>query len=150
MDSDTPTLFIVGEHAQNCPITELENMRERMRAQNSLVVVSGANDNLNVNFKTKKERCVTQSMVDRILLVSGRLFAEELDLPYVVVRATGLHYYCKYSFITHALSKRYNSKYLWKYWFHYFSTSINTCTESIITVRSKHVCCIWPIMLMPC
>lgn len=71
MDSDTPTLFVVGEHAQNCPITELENMRERMKNKNSLVVVSGANESLNVNFKTKKEMCVTQSMVDKILLVSG-------------------------------------------------------------------------------
>lgn len=69
MDSATPTLFVVGENAHNCPISELENMRERMRAHNSLIVVGGANNNLNVNFKTKKERGVTQSMVDKRIRV---------------------------------------------------------------------------------
>lgn len=70
MDCSAPILFVVGEHAQTCPIDDLENMREKMRAENNLIVISGANDKLSVNFKTKKERNITQSVVDRCILVS--------------------------------------------------------------------------------
>lgn len=70
MDSSTPTLFVIGENAQTCPIDDLENMREKMRAENSLIVISGANDRLMINFKTKKERTLTQSIVDRCIIVS--------------------------------------------------------------------------------
>ena len=62
MDCSAPILFVVGEHAQTCPIDDFENMREKMRAENSLIVISGANDKLNINFKTKKERSITQSI----------------------------------------------------------------------------------------
>ena len=70
MDCSAPILFVVGEHAQTCPIDDFENMREKMRAENSLIVISGANDKLNINFKTKKERSITQSIVDRCIIVS--------------------------------------------------------------------------------
>lgn len=69
IDSPTPTVFVIGEHASTCPVDDLENMREQMSAQNNLIVVSGANDNLNVNFKTKKERSLTQAIVDRCIQV---------------------------------------------------------------------------------
>ena len=69
MDSATPVLFVIGEHAQACPIDDLENMREQMKAENELLVVAGANDKLNVNHKTKKERFLTQAIVDRCIQV---------------------------------------------------------------------------------
>ncbi|KAF6021889.1 KANSL3 [Bugula neritina] len=78
MDSITPTLFVIGEHAQTCPIADLENMREKMRAKNHLVVVAGANDHLNVNFKTKKEHSLTQSVVDRCILDEIRSYLEKI------------------------------------------------------------------------
>lgn len=70
VDSQTATLFVVGEHARTCPVSDLEDLREKMKAENSLLVVGGANDQLNVNFKVKKEKAITQSIVDRCILVS--------------------------------------------------------------------------------
>jgi len=89
MDSITPTLFVIGEHAQTCPIADLENMREKMRAKNHLVVVAGANDHLNVNFKTKKEHSLTQSVVDRCILVRCFLLYQ---LPFVSLQTPNLYF----------------------------------------------------------
>ena len=46
-------------------------MRERMRAGSGLVVVGGADDHLRVNKHKKHLERVTQSMVDRCIVVSS-------------------------------------------------------------------------------
>ena len=48
----------------------MEDMRERMRAGSGLVVVGGADDHLRVNKHKKHLERVTQSMVDRCIVVS--------------------------------------------------------------------------------
>ncbi len=41
LESKTPTMFVIGQFANTCNIDDLEDMRERMRAENSLVVIGG-------------------------------------------------------------------------------------------------------------
>ncbi|CAH1782725.1 unnamed protein product [Owenia fusiformis] len=68
IDSHTPTLFVIGQNSNTCSIDEIEDLRERMKCDNSLVVVGGADDNFRVTRSKKKQEGITQSMVDRCIL----------------------------------------------------------------------------------
>lgn len=68
LDSKTPTLFVVGQHSNSCDIDGIEDLREKMKADNSLVVVGGADDYLRVSRAKKKQEGLTQYMVDRCIL----------------------------------------------------------------------------------
>lgn len=67
LDSKTPTLFVVGQHSNSCDIDGIEDLREKMKAENSLVVVGGADDCLRVSRAKKKLEGLTQYMVDRCI-----------------------------------------------------------------------------------
>lgn len=69
LDSHTPTLFVVGQNSLSCGIDEIENFREHMKAESGLVVVGGADDRLHMCSLKKRLEGVTQSMVDRCMLV---------------------------------------------------------------------------------
>ena len=98
-DADDPildlrchVLFVVGEAATQCRPDDVEDMRERMKVINynysfiksllncdefmmkgessGMVVVGGADDHLRVNKHKKHFERVTQSMVDRCIVVS--------------------------------------------------------------------------------
>ena len=65
----TPTLFIVGQHAHSLRLDMLEEMRERLRIDTGLVVVGGGDDLLRMCRAKKRSSQVTQSMVDRCIMV---------------------------------------------------------------------------------
>lgn len=69
-NTKTPTLFVVGQHANSCHLDTLEDIREKLRVDTGLVVVGGADDHLRMS-RTKKKSCnVTQTLVDRCIVVS--------------------------------------------------------------------------------
>ncbi|KAH3789566.1 KAT8 regulatory NSL complex subunit 3-like [Dreissena polymorpha] len=68
LDCRTPTLFVIGQHANTCSVDDMEDMREKMRAENSLIVVGGADDNLRMSRSKRKLEAVTQVMVDKSIL----------------------------------------------------------------------------------
>jgi len=68
LDCRTSTLFVVGQNATTCCVDDLEDMRERMQADTSLVVVGGADDRLRMSHSRRRTEGVTQRMVDRCIL----------------------------------------------------------------------------------
>nr|CAB3257871.1 KAT8 regulatory NSL complex subunit 3-like [Phallusia mammillata] len=69
-DITTPMLFVVGDRAMSCRVSDLEDVRETSftEAMTSLMVVNGADDWLRVSDNTKRQCAVTQSMADRKIL----------------------------------------------------------------------------------
>ena len=64
-----PTLFVLGQRATHGRPDDVEHAREKMRADNALVVVGGADDALRMSRADKKRLAVTQATVDRCIQV---------------------------------------------------------------------------------
>jgi hypothetical protein len=70
LESRTPTLFVLGQQATACRIDDIEDMREKMKAENGLILVGGTDDMLRISKTKKKQEAITQSMVDRCIQVN--------------------------------------------------------------------------------
>ncbi|KMQ90286.1 kat8 regulatory nsl complex subunit 3-like isoform x1 protein, partial [Lasius niger] len=68
MDIRCPVMFIIGQNATLVRPDDLEDLREKMLVETSLVVVGTADDYLRISTSKKVLEGITQSMVDRCIL----------------------------------------------------------------------------------
>lgn len=68
LDIQVPIMFVVGENSSLLSVDEIDEMRDKLKVQSSLVVVGAADDQLRVGSTKKKAEGITQSMVDKCIL----------------------------------------------------------------------------------
>jgi len=68
IDIRCPVMFIIGQNATLVKPDDLEELRQKMLVETSLVVVGTADDYLRISTSKKMLEGITQSMVDRCLL----------------------------------------------------------------------------------
>lgn len=68
MDIRCPIMFIIGQNATLVRADDLEDLRQRVQVQTSLVVVGTADDHLRISTTKKVLEGITQSMVDKCIL----------------------------------------------------------------------------------
>ncbi|XP_062578342.1 KAT8 regulatory NSL complex subunit 3-like isoform X1 [Saccostrea cucullata] len=68
LDSKTPTMFVIGQHSYTATTDNMEDLREKMKAENELLVVGGADSNLRLCRGKKKHEGITQVMADKQIL----------------------------------------------------------------------------------
>ncbi|XP_034950017.1 KAT8 regulatory NSL complex subunit 3 [Chelonus insularis] len=68
LDIRCPILFVVGQNAKLTRTDDIEDIREKLLVESSLVVVGTADDYLRISTTKKISDGITQSMVDRCIL----------------------------------------------------------------------------------
>ncbi|KAI4490645.1 hypothetical protein M0804_003589 [Polistes exclamans] len=68
LDIRCPVMFIIGQNASLVRPDDLEDLREKMLVETSLVVIGTADDYLRISTTKKISEGITQSMVDRCIL----------------------------------------------------------------------------------
>ncbi|XP_070212314.1 KAT8 regulatory NSL complex subunit 3-like isoform X2 [Littorina saxatilis] len=66
--SQTPTLFVIGQDSSDGSIDQLQDLREHMRAETGMLVVGGADEQLRLSHRKKREEGLTQAMADRWII----------------------------------------------------------------------------------
>ncbi|KAK1125190.1 hypothetical protein K0M31_006530 [Melipona bicolor] len=95
MDIRCPVMFVIGQNATLVRPDELEDAREKMMVETSLVMVGTADDHLRICTAKKISEGITQNMVDRCILDEigdfvGTILLQPHPLP---LRATSLSNY---------------------------------------------------------
>ncbi|XP_074643172.1 KAT8 regulatory NSL complex subunit 3-like [Tubulanus polymorphus] len=67
LDTRAPTLYVHGQNSTTGSIDDIEDLREKMKVENGLVVVGGADDMLRMTKAKKKQETITQAVVDRAI-----------------------------------------------------------------------------------
>ncbi|KAF5269375.1 hypothetical protein FQA39_LY08767 [Lamprigera yunnana] len=80
LELQCPVLFVIGQCSNTSLQEDIEELRERMRVENGLIVVGCADDYLRVNKKKKRAEGITQSAVDRLVVESVGEFISGLLL----------------------------------------------------------------------
>lgn len=68
LNLNTPVLFVAGQHGATAYIDDLEEIREKLRVETGLVIVSGADDQLRITKAKQRADGITQGMVDRCII----------------------------------------------------------------------------------
>lgn len=68
LELQCPVLFVIGQCSNTSLREDIEDLRERMRVENGLIVVGCADDYLRVSKKKKRAEGVTQGAVDRLVV----------------------------------------------------------------------------------
>lgn len=95
MDIRCPVMFVIGQNATLVRPDDIEDLRERMMVETSLVVVGTADDHLRISTAKKISEGITQNMVDRCILDEigdfvGTILLQPHPLP---LRSTSLSNY---------------------------------------------------------
>lgn len=78
-----PILFVVGELSISSHLDDMEDFRERMvSAETALVVVGGSDDKLVMAHEKMRRECLSQTLVDRMIIEQVRDFLEHVLLSY--------------------------------------------------------------------
>ena len=72
----TPILFVQGTRDSLCPLDKLEDVRARMTAPSTLLVVESGNHSLEVSAAERKASGITQAASDVRVLAAIRAFVE--------------------------------------------------------------------------
>ncbi|XP_017889717.1 KAT8 regulatory NSL complex subunit 3 [Ceratina calcarata] len=95
LDIRCPVMFVIGQCATLIRHEDLEEVREKMMVETSLVVVGTADDNLRISTVKKISKGITQNMVDKCILDEigdfvGTILLQPHPLP---LRSTSLSNY---------------------------------------------------------
>ncbi|CAL7938463.1 unnamed protein product [Xylocopa violacea] len=95
MDIRCPVMFVIGQNATLVRPDDLEDLREKMMVETSLVVVGTADDNLRISTAKKISEGITQNIVDKCILDEigdfvGTILLQPHPLP---LRSTSLSNY---------------------------------------------------------
>lgn len=65
---------MIGQNSTTTNMDDMEDLRERMRAENALVVIGGADNQLRMSRAKRKQEGITQIVCDKKILVNFYMF----------------------------------------------------------------------------
>ena len=78
VDIQCPILFIIGQSSHRTSHMDMEDLREKLKTETGLIIVSNADDNLRVSHKKCLDDLITQEYVLKKILVIFQLLTQFL------------------------------------------------------------------------